>query len=340
MQRIRNINGKTVYRFLFNYSIYAFLLILILVIIIMDPSVVSVTSLSIIIGQSATRIMFALGVAGLLIMGGVDLSVGSLVGFAALVSASLLQDLNHFGNVIFPDLYLPLIVPILLVMAITAGISLTQGLVVAKLKVSPFISSLSMSLIVYGICSVYFSQFARSAPISGLRPQLMVLPRGGVDILGVSISYLFFFAIACAAIMWVIWNKTALGKNMYAIGGNPNAARVSGVNVTRNMLIVYLIAGLLYGLGGVFEGARTGSATNVLGRGYELDAMAACVIGGVSMKGGVGTIRGVILGVFILQIINYGLVFVRISADVQYVVKGCIILIAVIADAKKRALVD
>ena len=340
METVKNTRGKSIYHFIINYSIYIFLLVLIAVIIIMDPSVVSVTSLSIIIGQSSTRILFALGVAGLLIMGGVDLSVGSVVGLAALISASLLQNPEHFGNVVFPNLYLPILLPIVLVMLMCASIMFIQGYIVAKIKVPPFIASLSMSLIVYGICSIFFTQFAGSAPISGLRPDLMVLPREGITLLGVRINYLFMIAVVATAIIWLIWNKTTLGKNMYAIGGNPNAARVSGVNVPKNMLFVYTIAGLLYGLGGVFEGARTGSATNVLGQGYELDAMAACVIGGLSMKGGIGTIRGVILGVFILQIINYGLVFVRISADVQYVVKGAIILIAVMADAKKRAMAD
>lgn len=339
MQKLKTIDKRTIYQFFIKNSIYVFLILLISVIIVMDPSVVSVTSLSIIIGQSATRIIFALGVAGLLIMGGVDLSVGSLVGFAALLSASMLQSPDHF-NVLFPNLNLPLLVPVLIAMVVTAFFSFGQGIAVAQFRVPPFISSLAASLIVYGICSIYYASVAGSAPVGGLRPEFTYLNREGIEIFGVRISYLFFIAVACAIVVWVIWNKTTLGRNMFAIGGNRNAARVSGVGVVRNMLTVYILAGLLYGLGGVFEGSRTGSASNLLGQGYELDAMAACVIGGVSMRGGVGTVRGVILGVFILQIINYGLVFVRISPDVQYVVKGAIILIAVLADTKKNAMID
>ncbi|HWR24278.1 MAG TPA: beta-methylgalactoside transporter [Feifaniaceae bacterium] len=305
----------------------------------MDPSFLSLTSLSIILGQSASKLIFALGVAGIIIMGGVDLSVGRVVGVAGVLSASMLQDPEYF-SVVFPGLNLPLIVPVALAMAVTALISFLQGTMVAKMKVPSFIASLGTSQIVYGLCCVYYDKFAGSAPIGGLRPDFTNISQQGLVIGSLKISYLFLIAMGCAFLVWLVWNKTAIGKNMYAIGGNVNAARVSGVNVNRNMLIMYVFAGLLYGLGGSFEGARTGSASNVLGQSYELDAMAACVVGGVSMKGGVGTIAGVIIGVVILQVINYGLVFVRVSADIQYIAKGAIILFAVMADAKKRSMAD
>ena len=336
---MQKINGKDIYRFLISNSIYVFLFLLIVVIVIMDPTFLSTTSFSLIISQSASKLIFALGVAGLLVMGGVDLSVGRQVGIAGVLSASLLQVPTYF-NVIFPGLNLPLFLPILMAMVVTAIISCLQGVMVSKVKVPPFIASLGTSLIVYGVCCIYYSNFAGSAPIGGLRPDFTNIAQQGFTVFGVRISYLFLIAAICAFLVWVIWNKTSLGKNMFAIGGNVNAARVSGVNVERNMLVVYIIAGLLYGLGGAFEGARTGSASNVLGQSYELDAMAACVLGGVSMKGGVGSIAGVVIGVFIMQIINYGLVFVRVSADVQYIAKGAIILFAVMADARKRALTD
>ena len=122
-----------------------------------------------------------------------------------------------------------------------------------------------------------------------------------------------FYAIAVVAVMWVIWNRTTLGKNMFAIGGNREAAKVCGVNVKRTIIIVYIIAGLLYAFGGVLEAGRTGSANSTMGADYAMDAIAACVVGGVSMKGGTGTLPGVVIGVIIFQIISYGLIYIGVS---------------------------
>lgn len=141
--------------------------------------------------------------------------------------------------------------------------------------------------------------------------------------------------IAVVAVMWVIWNRTTLGKNMFAIGGNREAAKVCGVNVKRTIIIVYIIAGLLYAFGGVLEAGRTGSANSTMGADYAMDAIAACVVGGVSMKGGTGTLPGVVIGVIIFQIISYGLIYIGVSPDLQYVVKGLIIIVAVVLDNQK-----
>ena len=122
---------------------------------------------------------------------------------------------------------------------------------------------------------------------------------------------------------------------MYAIGGNVEAATVSGVNVVANIIVIYAIAGVMYGFGGALEGARTGSVTNMLGSGYELDAIAACVVGGVAVRGGVGTVVGVVTGVLIFQVINYGLVFIGVNPYYQYIIRGLIIIIAVAIDVRK-----
>lgn len=148
-------------------------------------------------------------------------------------------------------------------------------------------------------------------------------------------SYLMFYALMVVVIMWVIWNRTTLGKNMFAIGGNKEAAKVCGVNVKRTIVAIYVIAGLLYAFGGVLEAGRTGSANSTMGADYAMDAIAACVVGGVSMKGGIGTLPGVVVGVIIFQIITYGLIYVGVSPDLQYVVKGMIIIVAVIIDNRK-----
>lgn len=150
-----------------------------------------------------------------------------------------------------------------------------------------------------------------------------------------SIPYIVLIALAVAAVVWVLFNKTKLGKNMYAIGGNMQAAKVSGINVSKNLIYIYAIAGALYGLAGVLEAARTGGATNNYGNMYELDAIAACVVGGVSTTGGIGTVPGVLVGVIIFTLINYGLTFIGISPYYQLIIKGLIIIAAVSFDMRK-----
>jgi methyl-galactoside transport system permease protein len=220
-------------------------------------------------------------------------------------------------------------------MAISAIASLIHSFSTTKWNVAPFIASLGMSEIYYGLSSLYYSVVAGSTPIGGLDQRFKDFVATESTIFDLSISRLLFYAIIICIIIWIIWNKTALGKNMYAIGSNKTAAIISGVNVSLTISIIYLIAGLLYGFGGALEGARTGSATNALGATYALDAIAACVVGGVSMRGGTGTVQGIVLGVIIFQVINYGLIYIGMSPDLQYIVKGVIIISAVALDVRK-----
>jgi methyl-galactoside transport system permease protein len=142
-------------------------------------------------------------------------------------------------------------------------------------------------------------------------------------------------AAVVIAITWVMLNKTRFGKNVYAVGGNLNAAKVSGINVNRTLLGVYAYAGALYGLAGVLESARTGGSNNNYGVGYELDAIAASVVGGVSLMGGIGTVPGIIIGVLIFGVLNYGLTFVGMNPYWQQIIKGIIIVVAVAFDIRK-----
>lgn len=323
------------YQFLLNSAIYWFMFIIIVIVVALDVRFLSVENFSIMLTQASTRIIFALGVGGIIVLGGTDLSVGRQVGLAAVVSASMLQAVDY-GRKIFPDLpQLPVVIPIIIVMLVCALFSVIQGVVVARLKVAPFIASLGMNLVIYGVNSMYYNGIAGSAPIGGFSPSFTAFAQSGIMIGSFKLYYIIIWAAIVSVIIWFIWNKTVLGRNMYAIGGNREAAKVSGVNVVKNMLLVYLIAGLTYGFGGSLEAARTGSANNTLGASYELDAIAACVVGGVSMHGGVGNVGGIIIGVLLFQIINYGLVFTGVSPDVQYVVKGIIIIFAVAIDTQK-----
>ncbi|WP_020431268.1 ABC transporter permease subunit, partial [Paenibacillus riograndensis] len=222
--------------------------------------------------------------------------------------------------------------------AIVAGLlcGLINGIIVSKLNVPPFIATLGTMLIVYGLNSLYFDMDPnQSQPIGGLRPDFTKIGSGFIGSGQYSIPYIVIIALVVAAIVWVLFNKTKLGKNMYAIGGNMQAAKVSGINVSKNLIYIYAIAGALYGLAGVLEAARTGGATNNYGNMYELDAIAACVVGGVSTTGGIGTVPGVLVGVIIFTLINYGLTFIGISPYYQLIIKGLIIIAAVSFDMRK-----
>lgn len=327
-------NGKRFTEFLLNNAIYVVILLLVAVVIGMDHSFLSWQNFRFIITQASTRVILALGVAGWLVLAGTDLSVGRMVGLAGVVSASLLQAPNYARR-IYPEMaQLPIIVPILLVVVITAVLSTINGYVTAKFKVHAFIVTLGAQLAIYGIASLYYDSIGAS-PVAGLDERFTNFAQGSLNLGIVQIPHLVIFAAITIAIVWFVWNKTKLGKNMFAVGGNEEAATVSGVNVIKTFVLVSMLAGILYGFAGSLEVARTGSATNNLGNGYELDAIAACVVGGVSFNGGVGTIAGIVTGVFMFQVINYGLAYVNISPYIQYIIKGLIIVIAVAIDTRK-----
>ena len=201
----------------------------------------------------------------------------------------------------------------------------------------PFIVTLSTQLIVYGILLIYLMNGNNNGQsISGLDSSYTNLITGSILSIGTTaIPNFVWYSIVITIIMWFVWNKTKFGKNMFAVGSNPDAANVSGVNVTATIIAVFTLAGVMYGLTGFIEAARIGSNSAATGLNYELDAIAACVIGGVSFVGGIGKIRGVIIGVVLLRIIFVGLTFLGIDANMQYVIKGLIILIACAVDMRK-----
>jgi methyl-galactoside transport system permease protein len=332
----KKLNKQDIGHFLMNNAIIIVLFVLMMVIIALEPSFVSLKNFTNILAQASTRTIFALGVGTIIVAKGTDLSLGRQVGLAAVISASLLQAPNYAYKM-YPDLpILPVIVPILVVMLITAVFSGINGFVVAKFKVDPFIATLGMMVIVYGVTSIYYDRPPYGAqPIGGLDPRFANVAQGSLKFGGITIPYLVIYAIIAVTIMWFLWNKTRFGKNLFAVGGNAEAAAVSGVNVGRMLIMVYILAGLFYGLGGSLEAARIGSATNNTGNGYELDAIAACIVGGLSFSGGIGSIAGIVTGVLIFQVIAYGLAFVGVNAYIQYIIKGLIIIIAVAIDNRK-----
>lgn len=328
------LNRKKCIDFIINNIIYFVLLLLVVIIIVVDNSFLSMTNFKFIITQASTRVILALGVAGLLVLAGTDLSVGRMVGLSAVISASFLQA-PDYARRIFPNLpEIPIIFPILLAILCTTLLSTVSGYIIAKFKVTAFIVTLGMQLVIYGLASLYYD-YTGGSPIANLSPKFKHFAQGNIDLGFVQIPFLVIYAMITVAIVWFIWNKTRLGKNMFAVGGNEEAANVSGVNVTRTIILVSVLAGILYGFAGSLEVARTGSATNNIGNAYELDAIAACVVGGVSFNGGIGSIAGVVGGVFMFQIINYGLNYIDVSPYIQYIIKGLIIVVAVAIDNRK-----
>lgn len=330
-------DAKRIRSFLSENAIYIVLIVLVAAIAMKDPRFLAVTTIRDILLQSSTRAIIALGAAFILITGGTDLSAGRQVGLCAVIASSMLQ-IQDYPRRFFPDLpNLPLWIPVLL--AVLAGLvfGLINGIIVAKFSVPPFIATLGTMVIVYGVNSLYFDMKPNeSQPIAGLRPDFThILGTGSIGTGPYSIPYIVVIAIVVSLIVWVIFNKTRFGKNMYAIGGNVQAAVVSGINVSRNLMFIYAVAGALYGLAGVLESARTGGATNNYGNMYELDAIAACVVGGVSTSGGIGTVPGVLAGVLIFGVINYGLTFIGVSPYWQLIIKGLIIVAAVAFDIRK-----
>ena len=335
MQTMKAKKKFDVKKFFLQYAIYIVLIGVIIAIVAMDSRFLSVRNFTFILQQASPKLIIALGVAGTLVLGGTDLSAGKQVGLAGVVCASLLQSADYALR-IFPDMpQLSLIVPLLIAAAVCVLFSAIHSFLVSTLRIAPFIASLGMQMVVYGANSLYFDIVNHSSPIGGLDKRFSSFAQGSFYIGSVRVPYIVLYAIAITVLFWILWNRTKLGRNMFAVGGNREAAVVSGVNVKTVMLLVYIFAGLAYAFAGFLDAGRTGSATNLLGDGYELDAIAACVVGGVSMRGGIGKISGVVTGVLIFQVISYGLVYMNVNTYVQYIIKGLIIIFAIAVDTQK-----
>lgn len=322
---------------LLNNSLYIFLIAAVIIIQILNPAFLSGRSIVNIISLSAANLPLALGIAGAIILTGTDLSAGRIVGAVACVSASLLQT-SGYPNKMFPGIdTLPIPAVILIALAIGAIVGLVNGFCTAHFNLHPFIVTLSTQLIVYGGLLMFLMTGNNNGQsISGLAPQYTDFIKGSILSLGgTPIPNYVWYSLGITALMWFIWNKTAFGKNMFAVGSNPDAANVSGVNVKRIIILVFTLAGIMYGVTGFIEAARISSNSAATGMNYELDAIAACVIGGVSFVGGIGKIRGVIMGVVLLRLIFVGLTFLSIDSNMQYIIKGLIILIACAIDMRK-----
>lgn len=327
--------------FMTDYAIILAMLALVVVICFIQPRFMQVRVGLDILTQSSTRLIIALGISFTLLIAGTDLSAGRMVGLSAVISTSMLQT-AEYTNRFFPDMpQLSLIIPIVLAILACMCFGVLNGYLVAKYDMHPFIATLAVMVIIYGVCSLYFDLPPNnSQPIGGVREDFAALGQTKFFVSGApggfpGISILIPIALFITAIIWFVLNKTVFGKNVYAIGGNREAAIVAGVNVFRTIMSIFILASCLYGIAGVLEAARTAGATNQYGNGYELDAIAACVVGGVSLNGGIGRVSGIVSGVLIFTVIQYGLQFINVSPMWQQVFKGAIIAVAVAIDMTK-----
>ena len=329
-----SLKQKNFKKLLLDKALVLVLLLMITAIIIIEPSFLQWRVLKDIFTQSSIKLICALGLMFPLLLGGTDLAGGRQVGLAAVIVASMTQTMTYASR-IYPNLPdLPVIVPILIALVVVAIIGFLNGFMIAKLRMAPFIATFGMSTIVYGINCLYFAQEPnRSQPIGGIKESLTML--SSTKIFGISL--LVYIAIVVAIIAWFVLNRTVYGKHLYVVGGNKDAAKVSGVNVAFIIISAFIIESILVGFAGILEVARTGGANSAYGNAYEFDAISSCVVGGVSLSGGIGKVSGAVIGVIIFTIISYGLTFIGMNPNWQLIIKGLIICSAVALDMRKNA---
>ena len=283
--------------------------------------------------NTAIRFLIALGVSGCLIIKGTDLSAGRQVGLAACFAGVLLQRADYSGRMFANMPEMNMWVVLLIVVAIGAVIGLINGLIVSLLNVPPFIATLGTQTIVYGIALV----FTNAQPIGGFQTDYINFVNGVLFKSGnyPGLPYLLLIAVAFGIFFWFLYNKTTHGKYMYAIGGNENAAEVSGVNTKLTKTMIFVIAGMMYSVAGYLLGAKAGGASSALANGYELEAIAGCTIGGVSTTGGIGTVGGILVGVLVFELLKIVLQFLQVNPYYNYIVQGLVIVVAVALDIRK-----
>jgi methyl-galactoside transport system permease protein len=319
--------------FLSKYTRFVtFVMLLFILSVLTQGRALSWDSIKTLIIAEAVRAFASLGVGMIIITRGIDLSIGYVVCLTASVAASFAQE-PTLTTAIYPGVNFPFIVPILA--GITAGaiFGLFNGVLVAYGKLPPFIATLGTMVIARGIQLIY----TRAAIVSSLTAPFKALAQSTIGPFPIQFPGRGIDVILITVVVWVLLRHTKQGSNFYAIGGNIQAARVSGINVEKDLVCVYLYAGILYGCAGVLLSSRLALANALTANGMELDAIAAVTVGGVSHSGGVGTVSGMIIGIFTMGLINYGMSFMAIDSYYQYLVKGAIIIIAVFFDMKKYA---
>ena len=293
----------------------------------------SFENLNVLLGNTTIRFIIALGVSGCLITKGTDLSAGRQAALAATLTGVMVQRMDYAGR-LFP--WMPemnMWVTLLTVLVIGGCIGLVTGSIVAYLKVPPFIATLGVQNIVYGINLIYTG----AQPIGGFHQNFKDFFNGKILPIGTfkGFSGYILFAVFFGLLFYFLYNKTTHGKYMYAIGGNENAAEVSGVNVKKKLVTIYVIASIMYAFAGFLMTGKSGGASASMGVSYELEAIAGCTIGGVSTTGGIGTVPGILIGVLVFELLKIVLQFLGVDPNFNYIVQGLVVITAVAMDIRK-----
>ena len=323
-------------QFLYKNGLYIVIVLIFIALCIITPIVkntqlLTVTNILNILQQASPRMFLALGVAGLILLTGTDLSIGRMVGMGMVTATIIMHNGANTGGVfghIFDFSSMPVVGKALFALVaciiLTTVFSSIAGFFMAKYKMHPFISTMANMLIIFGLVT-YATKGVSFGAIDSAIPNMFIPTIG-------NFPTIIIWAVVAIVVVWFIWNKTTFGKNLYAVGGNPEAAAVSGISVFK----VTLGAFILYGFGSWLECNRmVGSGSAAYGQGWDMDAIAACVVGGVSFTGGIGKISGVVTGVLIFTSLTYSLTILGIDTNLQFIFEGIIILAAVTLDCLK-----
>ncbi|MGM9950268.1 MAG: ribose ABC transporter permease [Lysinibacillus sp.] len=295
------------------------LILLVIVITLLNPSFLSINNLFNVLRQVSISALIAFGMTFVILTGGIDLSVGSTLALTGAVAASLLASGTD------PIIAMGAALMLGLVLGAVNGVIITKG------KVAPFIATLATMTIYRGLTLVY----TEGRPISGLGDSMAFQLFGKGYFFGIPVPVVTM--ILTFAVLYFILHKTTFGRRVYAVGGNEEASRLSGISPDRVKIAVYAITGLLAAMSALILTSRLNSAQPTAGESYELDAIAAVVLGGTSLTGGKGWIFGTLVGALIIGVLNNGMNLIGVSSFFQQVVKGIVILLAVLIDRKKTA---
>lgn len=327
-------------QFMYKNGLYIVILLIFIALCIITPIVkntqlLTLTNILNILQQASPRMFLALGVAGLILLTGTDLSIGRMVGMGMVTATIIMHNGINTGGVfghIFDFSSMPAVgkalFALLVCIILTTLFSSIAGFFMAKYKMHPFISTMANMLIIFGLVT-YATKGVSFGAIDSAIPNMFIPTIG-------NFPTIIIWAVVAVVVVWFIWNKTTFGKNLYAVGGNPEAAAVSGISVFKVTLGAFILAGILYGFGSWLECNRmVGSGSAAYGQGWDMDAIAACVVGGVSFTGGIGKISGVVTGVLIFTSLTYSLTILGIDTNLQFIFEGIIILAAVTLDCLK-----
>jgi len=333
----KEFDSKAVLQFLLNNAVIILIILSSIYVGLTSRNFFSLQNLKNLLSNLSYRVIIALGISGCLIMRNNDLSAGRQVGFAACISGILLQRADFANRLIQPDSPLygmfnePVnmwVLMVVLMIGFACTFGLINGLVVSKLHVPAFIGTYGMQTVIYGICLIV----TNAEPVGGMDKAYTSM--GSKFILGFVPIISIIMAIV-VAVFYVLYNHTTYGKKMYAIGGNPAAAEVSGINVERMTIASYMLAAAMFALAGFVLCSKVGGTTAGAGEGFELFAIAGCTIGGVSVSGGTGKISGIILGVAVFEVLKIEMNFLGIPTAFTYILQGIVIVIAIALDIRK-----